>query len=62
LKPKINNHGRRLHPLKKVMKVEEGEVEGNEKSRKNWKDYDVKASIVLCGEMESEFVKNVFKR
>ncbi len=44
------------------MKVEEGEVEGNEKSRKNWKDYDVKASIVLCGEMESEFVKNVFKR
>jgi hypothetical protein len=44
------------------MKVEEGEVNGVEKSKKNWKDYDVEALIALCREMESEFVKNVFKR
>ncbi len=47
---------------KKVMKVEEGEVDGDEKSKKNLKDYDVEALIALCKEMELEFVKNVFKR
>jgi hypothetical protein len=47
---------------KNMMKVEEGEVDGDEKSKKNWKDYDVEALITLCGEMELEFVKNVFKR
>jgi hypothetical protein len=35
LKPKINNLGRRLHPKKKVMKVEEGEVDGDEKIKKS---------------------------
>jgi hypothetical protein len=38
LKPKRNNIGKRLHPNEKIMKVEEDEVDGDEESKKNWKD------------------------
>jgi hypothetical protein len=56
LKPKRNNIGKRLHPKKQVVKVEEDEVDGDEESKKNWKDCNVKALVILCGEMEHKFV------
>ncbi len=34
---------------KKLVKVEEDEVDGDEKSKKIWKDCNVKALIILCG-------------
>ncbi len=33
---------------KKMVKVEEGEEDGNDKSTKFWKDCNVKALIVVC--------------
>jgi hypothetical protein len=44
------------------VKVEEDEVDGDEESKKNWKDWNVKALIILCGEMEQKFVKSAKKK
>jgi hypothetical protein len=44
------------------VKVEEDEVDGDEESKKNWKDCNVKALIILCGEMEQKFGKNATKK
>ncbi len=59
LKYKKNNIGKRLHP-KKIVKVEEDEVDGDEGSKKNWKDCNVKALIILGG--GSKIVKNAKKK
>jgi hypothetical protein len=40
------------------VKVEEGEADGDEESKKRWKNYNVKALIALHEEMEPKFVKN----
>ncbi len=47
---------------KKVVKVEEYEVDGDEESKKNWKDCNVKALVILCGEMEHKFVTDAKKK
>jgi hypothetical protein len=59
---KKNNLEKRLHPKNKVVKVEEGEANGDEESKKSSKNYDVKALIALHGEMEPKFVKNTKKK
>jgi hypothetical protein len=40
------------------VKVEKGEANGDEESKKTWKNYNVKALIALHGEMKPKFVKN----
>jgi len=62
LKPKRNSIGKRLHPKKKVVKVEEDEVDRDEESKKNWEDCNVKALDILCGEMEHKFVMDAIKK
>ncbi len=46
----------------KVVKVEEGGADEDEESKKNWKNYNVKALIALHGEMEPKIVKNTKKK
>ncbi len=42
--------------------MKEGEANGDEESKKNWKNYDVKALIAFHWEMEPKFVKNTKKK
>jgi hypothetical protein len=44
------------------VKVEEGGADEDEESKKNWKNYNVKALIALHGEMEPKIVKNTKKK
>jgi hypothetical protein len=44
------------------VKVEEGEANVDEESKKSWKNYDVKALIALHGEIKPKFVKNTKKK
>jgi len=62
LKQKRNSIEKRLHPKKKVVKVEEDEVDRNEERKKNWEDCNVKALVILCGEMEHKFVMDAKKK
>jgi hypothetical protein len=41
-----------------VVKVEEGEMDGNKENKKNWKDYG-SLNCAFHGETKSKFVKNV---
>ncbi len=66
LKPKKkkqnkNNLRRRLHWKKKVVKVEKGEMDGNEENRKIGKICG-SFNCAFHGETELKFVKNVTKQ